>query len=141
MTMTLEETFADCRKQISDARVSRCARLMGIAMDGEMIRIPFFNRTYLISPNLMEDIHGKRPTDAVGQVLCRYILKYPSPPVQDGRLITFRELSGAGPLVSNFARNTNKLIAGTFASDVKALTTRSLELNGEPQTEEELTNA
>jgi len=136
MTTAWGEEFADCRKQISDALVSRCARLMGIAVEGEMIRIAFFNRTYLVSPNRMEDIHGKRPTDAVGLVLCRYMLQYPSPPVQDGRLITFRELSGAGPLVSSFTRNTNKLMASTFASDVKTLTTRSQELNGVVQTEE-----
>jgi hypothetical protein len=35
-------------------------------------------------------------------------------------------------LVSSFTRNTNKLIASTFASDVNTLSTRSQELNGVP---------
>lgn len=135
MTLPFGETLADLRKQISDARLSKCARLMGIAMEGGLLRVPFFNRTYLISADRLEDIHGNPPADAVGLVLCKYILTYPSPPVRKGRHITFRELSGAGPLVSSFTRNTNKLIAGTFASDLKTLASRSLALSGEPQTE------
>lgn len=136
MTTAWREEYDDCRRQISNALMSRCARLMGIPIEGEQIRLLFFNRTYLIAPDRMEDIHGRPPTDAVGLVLCRYMLQYPPLPVQDGGLTTFRELTGAGPLVASFTRNTNKLIASTFASDVKTLATRSLELNGVVQTEE-----
>ena len=131
MTRTTDETFATCRQQLSASRLETCAGSMGTVLDGEALLIPFFNRTWRVTPSAMEDAHGNKPTEAVGLVICRYILQHPPVPVPDGRRITFRELSGAGPLVSSFTRNTNKLIASAFATDVKTLAARSKELSGE----------
>ena len=134
MTTADGETLAAFHRRLSVSRLAACGELMGVPFDGDTLWVPFFNRTYLVSPNRMEDTHGNQPTDAVGLVLCRYILQYPSIPVPDGRQITFRELSGAGPLVSSFARNTNKLIASAFGGNMVELIARSIKLNGERHT-------
>ena len=47
-----------------------------------------------------------------------------------GRKITFRELGGAGPLVSSFVRNTNKIISSTYYADANALKARCIQLHG-----------
>ena len=131
MTRATDETFATCRQQLSTSRLETCAESMGATLDGDALLIPFFNRTWRVAPSAMEDAQGNKPTEAVGLVLCKYILQHPSVPPPHGRRITFRELSGAGPLVSSFTRNTNKLIASAFATDMKTLAARSKELNGE----------
>lgn len=131
MTTTPEDIFAACLEQVSKARLLKCADSMGVDFNGEALEIHFFDRVYRMTPKAVEDVHGNMPLDAVGRLLCRYVLQYPSSPPPDGRKVTFRELAGAGPLVSSFARNTNKLIASAFATDTEALAARAKKLNGE----------
>jgi hypothetical protein len=131
------DEFATCLRQVSRSRLLECAGLMGTAIKEEALIIPFFNRIYRITPEAIEDANGNSPTETVGTVLCRYILQFPFPLPPDGLKTTFRELLGAGPLVSNFTRNTNKLIASTFLNDIDTLIARSIVLNGEVHTDDD----
>jgi len=106
---------------------------MSIALEGHGFQIPFFDQTYRVTPNRITDPQGQAPTEAVALVLARYILQYPSAGIPPGPQVTFRELSGAGPLVSSFAGNTNKLIAGAFSTEWTTLKNRCRQMGGRPQ--------
>lgn len=110
--------------------LSRCASILGLDLDGKDLVIPFYDRVYRIASDDIFDTDGRKPTDAVARVLCRYLLDCPPQTLPHGQRMTFRELKGAGPLVSSFATNTHKLITGTFAADVNALELASRQLNG-----------
>ncbi len=127
--------YAACLKNISAIDPSRCASVYDLKRDGEALLVPFYEKIYRISNSHIIDLDDESPTDAVGLVLCRYLINCPSQPLPVGGRITFRELKSAGPLVSSFATNTNKLITGAFASDPEALERAGHRLNGQKQSE------
>ena len=64
-------------------------------------------------------------------MLCTYILKSPEKELEnDGKLVTFREFSNAGPLFSRFTENTAKIIQTSFSNHLETLGTRCLKLGG-----------
>ncbi len=85
-------------------------------------RIVFFETCYTLWPDRLLDDRGGVPATAVADLIGRYLAK---PPVTGASLeddwCSFRELRGAGPLAVNFAANTHKTIAATFASNLSAL--------------------
>jgi len=121
MTTTIHEAYQDCHDQLADLDLGRCADVLGLHSEGAGLIIPFYDAVYRLSGGNFNNSDGQAPTEAVGLVLCRYLLNCPAEPLPHGRLLTFREIDGAGPLVSSFATNTNKVVTSTFAQDVKAL--------------------
>jgi hypothetical protein len=116
--------------QMTDHLLSRSAKRMGMHLDGHGLQIPFFDQTWIVTPQSISNSLGQAPTEAVGLVLSRYVIQYPATGIPPGPKVTFRELTGAGPLVYSFAANTNKLIASTFAADLQTLKKRSLQMHG-----------
>ncbi len=132
MTATIHEAYAQGRKQLEQLDLGRCEHVLGLGSRGEALVIPFYNETYNLSDGVFRDRNGRPPTDAVGLVLCRYLLNCPDAPLPDGRRLTFREMDGAGPLVSNFATNTNKLVTSAFGGDPSALEAAAGRMGGTP---------
>ncbi len=89
--------------------------------DGHCLRVPFFGARYSLAPNEIRDPENNPPNRNISEVLFNYVTGYPHAPPETGRLISFREVTGAGPLVVNFANNTNKTITTTFAGNLPAL--------------------
>lgn len=135
MAASIHQKYRDSLNQLTDQRLAQCAQALELDVDGTQMWLPFFNRRFAIEPDNIVDALGHKPTDAVGLVLCYYLLSHPLAPVPDGQQVTFRELTGAGPLVSSFTTNTNKTIASTFATDIADLTKRTIELGGQPETD------
>lgn len=121
MATTIHETYSSCRDKLTALDHGRCESVLGIASEGADLIIPFYDEIYHLSQGALLNPDGQAPTDAVGLVLCRYLLNCPDEPLPEGRRLTFREIDGAGPLVSSFAANTNKLITSAFALDLPAL--------------------
>lgn len=121
MSATIHQTFHQCLRQLLQQPLAQNTRLT------------FFNRSFALSSGDIVDSKGRKPGDAVGLVLCRYLLNLPAAPVPTVRKITFRELSDAGPLVTRFTENTNKIISSTFANNIELLETRALDLGGQPE--------
>lgn len=132
MTTSIFETLAACRQQVTIDHLARCSRALGKELEEGILWLPFFERLYGVGLTEVRDAHGQPPTEAVCLVIYRYILNHPTEPVPQGRLMTFRELAGAGPLVSSFTRNTNKVLTSTFAADTATLRTRALAIGGTP---------
>ena len=132
MTTTLHGIYADCLNRLAPLDFEARAANLGVQIDSPALMVPFFNKIYRVDPDAITDSSGANPSDGIGIVLCQYLLHCPEHAVPDGQWVTFRELPGAGPLVSSFAANTNKLLAGTFAHRFEALQARVSRFNGQP---------
>ena len=101
--------------------------------DGHRLLIPFFGALYTLTPDGIRDPENDPPNCKISEMLNDYVSGYPRNAPETGRLISFRELSGAGPLVVNFANNTNKTITATFAGNLPALQSAAGALGADPQ--------
>ena len=130
MSPTHNEDYLACLDQLRRIDRGRCAAVLGLETESDDLTIPYYGEVYRLSQGAFLGRQGEPPTDAVGLVLGRYLLNCPDDPLPVGGRLTFRELDGAGPLVSSFANNTNKLIAGAFAQDAQALESAGRRMNG-----------
>jgi len=107
------------------------AAILGIRQKNGSLIFDFFNRQISFSQDGIYDIEGHPLTDAVKDVLCRYLLMCPDPICESSnKLVTLREFSDSGPLFSSFTANTGKIIETTFSGNLKKLTNRCLALGG-----------
>ena len=114
--------------------LARRADLIGATFENGALRISFYERDYRVSQEGIIESSGREITPAVRVVLCKYIMTCPAElPVLSDRLITYREFKDAGPLISYFTTNTNKIIETTFSGRLNALRERSVALGGEVQ--------
>ncbi len=127
-----EETYQRYLGELGKIDITTRADLLGARLEHGRLRIPFYEREFLVSKDGLEDCGGRSISPAVRVVLCKYILTCPTelPPLSD-RLVTYREFRDAGPLTSYFTTNTNKILETTFAGNVSRLQERSLLLGGE----------
>jgi len=101
--------------------------------DGHRVQIPFFGTRYSLAPNRIRGPENDPPNRNISEILFNYVMGYPPNAPETGRLISFRELTGAGPLVVNFANNTNKTIMTTFAGNLSALQSAAGALGADPR--------
>ena len=127
-----DQTIQDLLAEMADVDLDERSQALGLNIRSGRIVIPFFNRPHYISTRGVAERDGTTPTPAVATVLLNYALRNTQPSPPDTEILSFRDFSGAGPLVVSFANNTNHLIAGTFAGRLQALETACRDLGGEP---------
>ena len=116
---------------LSEMNLSDRACALGLELLSGQIVVPFFGHQHLISNSDITDNRGSEPTPAVGSVLLDYLLQNETHrPIQD-QTVSFRDFTGAGPLVNNFANNTNHLIASSFSGRLADLEAACRKLSGE----------
>ena len=135
MDATIHDYYHDCLEGLPAHPLVKHAQTLGLEQDGARLWLPFFNNRYAVDSGHLINEQGQAPSDALGLVLCRYLLNHPLTPILDGPRVTFRELPGAGPLVARFTANTNKIIASAHSADVNQLTERALGLGGLPESD------
>ena len=108
-------------KTAAEINLAGRAQALGLEMRSGLIVVPFFGRPHFISRQGVVDADGNPPTPAVATVLLNYTLRNANIHPPNPEIISFRDFSGAGPLVVSFANNTNHLIASTFAGRLDAL--------------------
>lgn len=133
MTATIQDSYRAALSELAHGDLDRCKAVLGLGSEGGDPVIPFYDEAYRLSKGAFIGQGGQAPTDAVGLVLCRYLLNCPDAPPPKGRRLTFRELDGAGPLVSSFATNTNKIITSAYARDFHALEAAGRQMGGTRQ--------
>ncbi len=127
-----EETYQLYLRRLAPIDFAARADLLGVNCEEGGLRIPLYDREYLVSKEGIIDPGGRQVTPAVRVVLCKYVLTCPAElPALSDRLVTYREFKDAGPLISYFTTNTNKIIETTFAGNVSALRQRAQLLGGE----------
>jgi len=110
---------------------------LGVGASDNRLEIPLYDDLYRLSGDGIEDCQGGDVTPAIRVILCKYVLMCPaSLPRVDGRLMTYREFKDAGPLISYFTTNTNKVIETTFSGGVELLQQRLQHLGGTVRADE-----
>jgi hypothetical protein len=119
--------------QMRELDIENIPHILGIQKRDQGYRFNFFNRPILFDHNDFIDLSGKELSPLVKIVLCKYIINRPQTPLErSGRLMTFREFPGAGPLFSKFADNTNKTIEITFSKRLEEFKKKCKEMWGIP---------
>ncbi len=110
--------------------MEKAAVLGGVKRESSLL-IDFFNRQIALSKEGVYDTANNDITFAVKTVLCQYILRCPDQIISPtNRLVTFRELSNAGPLFSSFTQNTSKIIETTFTGRLMQLKDKCVKMKG-----------
>ena len=113
------------------------AKALGVSSDGEALLIPLYDNEYRLSAAGIEGIDGKELSPAVQVMICKYVLTCPLDlPELSDKLMTYREFKDSGPLVSNFATNTNKTLESTFTGNLLGLKEKALQIGGVEQSSE-----
>jgi len=91
--------------------------ILGIHKRAQGYRFDFFNRPIFYNHNDFIDLSGEELSGSIKAVFSKYMINCPQFPLESsGKLLTFRELPGAGPLFQRFAENTNKTIEQSFSN-------------------------
>lgn len=119
--------------QVRELNIDAISDSLGIQKCSQGYRFNFFNRSILFDRNDFVDLSGEELQPAIKTVFCQYLLNSPENTIESsGRLVTFREFSGAGPLFSRFSENTNKTIEQSFSNRLTELEEKCRQLFGMP---------
>ena len=125
------EVYPDLLSRAKLMDLSQKFNILGIKKSGSLFVFDFFNRQLVFDGDDLFDTTGADLTPAVKVVLCTYLLMCPEKELKsDGKLVTFREFSDAGPLFSRFTENTAKIIQTSFSNQLEALSLRCLKSGG-----------
>ncbi len=125
------EVYPDLLSRVKPMDLSQKLNILGIQKRGTLFVFDFFNRQLVFDGDDFFDTAGADLTTAVKVVLCTYILMSPEKELKsNGKLVTFREFSDAGPLFLRFTENTAKIIQTSFSNRSEALSRRCLKLGG-----------
>ncbi len=126
-----EDVYKSVLPQIKEFDFTEKSDLLGIQKKNGFFIFPFFNRELAYDGDDFADLSGEEVLPAIKLVVSRYMMMCPQKASQSsGRLLTFREFPGSGPLFSRFVNNTSKIMETTFSGRLGELEKRCRELNG-----------
>ena len=130
--MTQPHPFSTPTAHLTRAELISTAERSGLDFDGRGLDVPFFGAAHTITEAEVTGPDGNPAAPAIAEVLREYVAHCPKSPPIENRLVSFRELAGAGPLVVSFANNTNKTITATFSGKLEKLINAAAPLSGIP---------
>ena len=127
-----ETTYQNYLDQLTAIDYLSRADRLGADVAGKALKISVYGTPYSISREGVRDADGTQTNFAISVVLCCYILQCPDTVPPAGDWMTYREFRNAGPLVSYFTANTQKIIETAFAGNPAGLVTACQGLGGRP---------
>ena len=94
-----ESIYADYLAQVARLDVAAIADQLGVEVQDDEIRIPFFHKAFSLTPRGIADEKGHKPHHALCVVLCKYLLLCPAalgPPTRRGAALP-GDLGPSGP--------------------------------------------
>ena len=119
--------------RLDPEQLAAVARYSDAVLEDQQLLVLFFGTRYRLGPTTICDPRGQQPPAVICDLLVDYVLNFPADVPRSDRLVSFRELEGAGPLVVSFANNTNKTIMHTFTGKLSGLAAAAGALGGQPQ--------
>ena len=135
MAAVTSEELRTLAGQVARLDAAQTAKRSGANYVAGDLEVAFFDQCYRLHNAGVRDSQGGRATNLVACVLYNYLLRAPDSAPPAGRKVSFRELREVGPLAVNFADNTHKTIAQTFADRPADLKAAALRLGGRPVAE------
>lgn len=108
------------------------AEALGITAGETTWRIPFFDRTYTVTPHAVSDETGKEANHITWVVVCKYLLLCPESPSEDASLVTYKDFKDAVPYVTGFRNTASRPISAHFEGAVEALEQQCHAIGGQP---------
>ncbi len=128
-----EKIITDYLHQVASIKATREVEAsLGITARDCRYRIPFFNKTMMITTDRIYDVDGKTASHSVSVILCKYLLLCPQAPSNDTNLVTYKDFLDALPYIGGFHNTVEQPIAGCFENAGPELKKRCLELAGQP---------
>ena len=128
--LSFDVIVADGMERLAGIDLSARAAALRVDWVQNALMIPFFGSLFRVSTDGVTDTCGIPATPAVASLLLGYLLRDSTSFSSVDGWITFREFTDAGPLMSYFTGNTNKLIQSHFAGDIETLKAACSGLNG-----------
>lgn len=126
-----DEKYEKYLAKIKSIDLLKRVETLGIKKQDHLYIFDFVDRQIAFDGHDFVDIKGYEVTTAVKIVLCNYLMKCPSKIyTTSNKLVTFREISNAGPLFSRLSENTGKIISTTFSGQIDKLKSRCQSLGG-----------
>jgi hypothetical protein len=129
---TFDSTCTQYLIELEQINLFERGNALNLHIESNKIFLPFFSQVHFISKHGVLGPDGSAPTPAVATVLLEYVLRNETVRPAAAEKISFRDLKGAGPLVTSFTGNTNRLIAQTFAGRLPDLEAACRDIRGEP---------
>jgi hypothetical protein len=125
-----QEIYENYLAEVAALDLPSRAEPLGIRVDGDMASIPFFHRTYTVTPTAVADEKGGKPSHAVCVILAKYLLLCPDNPAPDAAVVTYKDFREAGPYVGGFHNTAQRPIAERFSGRLEELKRRGKALGG-----------
>ena len=125
-----EETYRNYLARIADLDLAARAAMLGAEVHGSDLMIRLYGSPYHLSRQGVFKPSGEPVNYAVCVVLCCYVLQCPQTTPLAGQWVTYREFKDAGPLISYFTANTNKVIETAFSGNLAGLKSACRRLGG-----------
>lgn len=127
-----QEIYEDYLRQVAKCDLSNKSDILDVRVAGQTIHLPFFNRSFSITPGEVSDSEGKRPAHAVSVILCKYLLLCPESVSRADELVTYKDFKDASPYVMGFKNTAEKPIAQFFSGKLDELNEKCGMLEGMP---------
>ncbi|VVS93629.1 DUF3786 domain-containing protein [Desulfoluna spongiiphila] len=111
---------------------SNVAETLGITAGDKAWHIPFFDRTYTVTPHEISDESGLEANHITWVLLSKYMLLCPENPSEDASLVTYKDFKDAAPYVGGFRNTASHPISTHFEGAVETLEKQCHALGGQP---------
>jgi hypothetical protein len=125
-----EENYQYYLDQLAAVDLPPRAEVLGAAVDGDGLAVPFFGRPHRVSAGGIFGPDGLRPPYSICIILFKYVLRCPEAVPARGPWASFRDFRDAGPLVVFFANEVEAVIANHFEGGVRRLASAARALGG-----------
>ena len=130
-----QQTYNDYLSRIAGIDLKFAADKLDLKMNGKEVIIPFFGKTYRVSPERIADSAGKQPHLSVSVILCKYLLMCPMIEPLGGNWMSFKDFKDAAPLNQAFFNSVTLPIAESFSVRLADLDQACRKIGGYPPKE------
>ena len=115
------ETYRYYLDQLKSMRFDGKEAVLGIALDGDTIVVPYFKQSIRLTADGLENAEGCRPDFSDCVVVCRYLIMCPLFEPRQKEWVAYRDFPDAGPLTVFWTDTVERPLARTFSGRVSAL--------------------
>ena len=127
-----EKTYRYYLEQLRETSFESLPHILGVKIQGDITKIPFFKTEYQISAKGIANPAGKKPSHDICVILSKYILLCPDTPPSGDIWVSYRNFKDSGPLISYFTNDVEHAIASYFEGRPDELKKASRTLGGYP---------
>jgi hypothetical protein len=131
-----EQTYNDYLSRIAAIDLKFTADKLDLQMSGDVLIMPFFGKSYRVSPEGIADPAGKQPHLSVSVILCKYLLMCPMIVPLGGNWMSFKDFKDAAPLIQSFFNTVTLPIADSFSTRLADLEIAAKNIGGYPPADE-----